>query len=387
MTPLILGLKIFNLPNYPILCYNKSSTFLWGIPHQDPDVEQVKPHKKIILSHSSPAVRPDEHRGGTAYFGRCWIKARLINNFETMNKNIQEIKTKDLIWVNVSRPGKKEIKYLKEKYKFHNLDLKDCLPPLQRTKLVENPDYLFMILQFPIFDKQTREIKSSEVDFFINQNTLVTVHSNELDPLKELFKLCQENLRIQEKYLVGNPGILIYEILNRSLLHCFPMLNYISLNIDKVEKKIFNRQEKEMVKDILIVKSNIVNFRKIMQAHKTVIRKLIEKAPQFFSIAKLNLYFNDLIAHTKEIWDDLENYKETIDALYNTNESLISFRLNKIIKTLTIFSVIVFPLTLLAAIFGMNTNNMPFVNFWYIILIMLVLTLIMAIFFKVKKWL
>jgi len=306
-------------------------------------------------------------------------------------KNVQQIKTKDLTWVNITKPGKQEIEYLKKSFNFHDLDLKDCLPPIQRPKLFEHNDYIFMILQFPVYNRKTREVTASEIDFFINQNTLVTVHSNELLPLKELFELCVKDEKSRAKYLIGNPGVLIYEILNHLLLYCFPMLNHINLNIDNIEKQIFQGKEKAMVHEILIIKRNIINFRKTMQGHKRVIKKLIERAPRFFSVAKLGLYFHSLIAHTKEIWDSLENYKESIDALHNTNESLISFKTNEVIKTLTVFSVIVFPLTLIASIFGMNVVNIPLMEnpygFFYILSIMLALTLAMFIFFKRKKWL
>lgn len=192
--------------------------------------------------------------------------------------------------------------------------------------------------------------------------------------------------------MIGNPAILLYEILNELFLSCFPMLNHINLDIDEIDNKMFARNEEQMVEEISVIKLNIINFRKIMQLHKTIIKKLIEKAPQFFSTAKLNIYFHNLISHTKEIWDNLENYKDTINALHETNESLISFKTNEIIKTLTIFSVIVLPMTLMASIFGMNTlDGMPFLEgnygFEIILGLMLVVALTMAVFFKKKKWL
>jgi magnesium transporter len=90
------------------------------------------------------------------------------------------------------------------------------------------------------------------------------------------------------------------------------------------------------------------------------------------------------------VWDALDVQRDTINALHETNASLIDFRINEIMKTLTIFSVVIFPITLLAAIFGMNTSNMPFVDsahgFWIIIGIMVASVLGMLTFFKAKKW-
>lgn len=298
----------------------------------------------------------------------------------------------NLTWVNITNPGPKEMGFLASNFSFHPLDLKDCRPPLQRPKLVARDNYLFMILQFPVYNKQTKEVFASEIDFFILPNYVVTVHSNEIEPIIELLELCQKDKDGQEKLFEGSFLNLLYRILDQLTLYPFPMLNHINLDIDNVEKKIFTHFDRETVRETLNIKRNIVNFRKSMQAHKNVLKKLIEKSRELFSLGgNLEEYYFELIENTKEIWDLLENYKDSINALYETHDSLSNFRLSNIMKTLTIFSVIVFPLTLLAAIFGMNTlGSMPFANhpfgFWLIILIMVIGSSGMYVYFKKKDW-
>ena len=146
-----------------------------------------------------------------------------------------------------------------------------------------------------------------------------------------------------------------------------------------------------MVSEILIIRRNITDFRKIMQVHKNVIKKAITyfKQSPYFVMKKTDAYFESLVDYSKEIWDTLDNLKERIEALQQTNESQISFQLSDIMRVLTIISVITFPITLIAAIFGMNTiHAMPFVNsplgFWYIIAIMISVASAMLIIFKKK---
>ena len=298
-------------------------------------------------------------------------------------------KGKNLTLININKPREEELECLEKENNFYSLDVKDCLLPPQRTKIVERADYLFMVLIFPIYNYQSKEIYSSEVDFFIKKDLLVVVHNNELAPLVDLFKSIENNKNIQEEYLNGSSATLLYKILNELLFYCFPILNHISVDIDNIEKKIFSGNEKIMVGEILGIKQNIVAFRKAMQAHKAVIKKLIIKAPPFFSIIKLNIYFNNLVEHTKEIWDALENYKESINALQETNESLISFRLNDIMKLLTMISVILLPITLIASVFGMNAE-MPFLDnqysFLFVLFFMFCVSLSMICFFKARKW-
>lgn len=308
--------------------------------------------------------------------------------------HIHSIKHHNFSWHIIDKPTKKQVDWVGQNFKFiqpEHLNL--CLPTLQRPRLTQREDYIFMILIFPYYDRKSQEIKSSEVDFFINRDVLILFHSDNLPPIDELKKELEDGDLAKEKYL-HDGSHLLYEILNRLLHYCFPMLNHISQDIDKIELDVLNIDQKGMtiIKEVLRIKTNIVNFRKVMQSHKNVISKLIKASEKYYPPRYLHEYFANLVNHTKDIWEFLENYKDTIDALHETHESLMAHRLNRIIKTLTIFSVIVFPLTLMAGIFGMNTmNSMPFINsaydFWWVATIMVVGAGGMLLYFKSKKWL
>lgn len=302
-----------------------------------------------------------------------------------MSSSIKISKSKNFSWFNVANNSENEMKYLEKEFNFYPSDLGDCLPPLQRPKVIARPGYIFMILLFPVFDRQTKTIHASEIDFFITPKNLVTVHTNELGQIGNIFsEYSGKTLKC------ASPAALLHEILNRLLSECFPMLVHISNDIDNVEAHLRAEFEKGTIIEILRIKTNIVNFRRAMQPHKQVIRSFIAEASAFFPDNQLKDYLDTLINHTKEIWDLLDNYKDTIDALHETNVSLIDFRINEIMKTLTIFSVIVFPLTLLASIFGMNVLGMPIVEhphgFWLILGLMSLGVFSMLIIFKGKKW-
>jgi len=306
------------------------------------------------------------------------------------NLNIKEIKTKNLRWIDVSSCKPKEMKHIEQKFKFHPLHISDCLSPVQRPKLDVTPDYLFMVLLFPVYNRRTRKIISSEIDFFINSDTLVTVHRGELSPLMNFFNLCQTTKKQKDKYFVGSPAFLIYELLNRLLAACNPILGNMNLNINGIEENIFNGYEKRMVKEILIAKTNVVNFRRITQTHRLVVSKLLEKSSLFFSPGKLKIYFKEVIENAEDIWQNLENLRETVEAIEQTNNSLISFQLNDIIKILTIISIIVLPISLMGTIFGMNLKFLPLMNqpfaFWILLSVMALIIIFLVGYFRRKKW-
>ena len=304
--------------------------------------------------------------------------------------HLRELTTPNLRWVTVTRPEKRELDYLAKDFKFHPLDLEDCASPAQRPKLDEYPHYLFLVLIFPLYNRKTGEITPAEIDFFIGEKFLVTVHRSELFPFMQFFDMCRSDLTLQKRAMISADQLL-YEILERLLMHAFPMLDNISIDIKRIQKEIFAGNERRVVRDILAIKRNIVNFRRIMQAHKAMIRRIKEKQSKFCKGKCVMIYFDNLVEHTKDIWDTLENDKDTINALQETNEALITFQLNDIMKLLTIISVVMLPAGLVASIFSTNAEYTPFIgspwDFWILIGFMGLVALGMVTFFRKKKWL
>lgn len=284
------------------------------------------------------------------------------------------------------------MEYLRENYDFHPLDLEDCLTKIQRPQISEYAHYLFFILTFPVYNRQTKEIESSEVDFFIGSKYLVTVSDGGVDVVDRFFNEIKTDEYTREKFTLSPFATdLLYEILHRLQNYTFPMLDHVSHDIESIEKRIFSGEHRELVREILYIKRNIVDFRRIMQAHKNIVKKLMSTHNNFFMHDKMNIYFSNILDRTKDIWDILETQKENINAFQETHESLISFRLNDIMKTLTIISVIIIPANLIASLFGMNTIITPIVQdergFYEILSIILITILGFLFYFRSKKWL
>jgi len=308
-------------------------------------------------------------------------------------EKIKYVKNPNFTWINIVNPENEEIDYLKQTFNFHPLDLRDSniTKKAQRPQLAARENYSFLIFLFPVYDRDLRKILPAEVDFFISDQFVTTLHDNKLSPLKELFDQCSQYEYYRDLYMGLHPSYFFYIILEKLLENCFPMLDHIADDNQTIEDNIFKHREKEMVREILIVKRNIVNFRFIMQSHRTIIKKFIDLENKYLQMSKHYIYFEKLLVQTKDIWEILAGHKETIDALQETNESSISFRINDVMKTLTLISVIFLPLTLISSIFGMNSENIPFsdqpAGFWMVLGIMSLIFLLMIAFFKKKKWL
>jgi len=319
--------------------------------------------------------------------------------YKKISKNIQQITldnprtTNDkLVWLNINNTGKDEIEFLRKKYNFKLSQLQASLAKAtaQRPMVEQGDSYLFIILHFPIFKEGS--IVPAEIEFFIGHGYLITIHNNNIPTLNEFFNVCKKGDDSTLAYQYESSAVLLYEILEKLLLNCYSLLDKNSIRINDAEEIIFAQMQKRAVSLILSLRHNIINFRKIMQNHRNIIRKLTQMKSSIIPSQQIKAYYNKLIDHSKNIWEILEIQKEMIEVLNNTNESLMNYRLSNIMKTLTIFSVIVFPLSLLAAIFGMNVEDgMPFLGvkngFWIIVAIMIVGCFFMLLFFEKKKWL
>ena len=307
--------------------------------------------------------------------------------------NTQRCEFKHFTWTNITEFDDAAAAALQEEYQFHPLDITDCLSQSQRSKIDAYDGYTFLVVLFPVYDENTREIQSAELDIFISTKYIITINGGNLKIFNDFFDLLRLHSNLRDPYNEKSPEKLLYEILHRLLLYVFPMIDHLNIDCDNIEQAIFSGKEKRMVSEILVIRRNITDLRKIMQVHKNVIQKAIVtfKDAPLYVMKKTDIYFESLVDTTKEIWINLENLRERIEALQQTNESQISFKLSDIMRILTTISVITFPVTLLATIFGMNTiNSMPFVEndlgFWYVLGIMAVVIVTMLTIFRRKGW-
>ena len=303
--------------------------------------------------------------------------------------NLQSLTWGELTWINIEHPTEKEIEYLAQNYPFHPLDLDDCLSRIQRPKIDKYKDYLFLVFHFPVFHKEARVTRASQLSVFIGPNYLITLHRGELKPLVKLFKECEIDEESRQENFSAGSGYLLYRIIDRLVDYCIPISNKMLDNIEDVEDGIFSNTRRSQIKGISVLRRDIIAFRRIIWPMRAVIGSL-EPNVRRFTKMDLSVYFGDTVDHLDRIWDALDEYKELIEGLNDTHDSLMTNHTNTIIRLLTIISTILLPTTLIASIWGMNMD-LPFKSsshsFIYIVLIMAGIIGGMLYFFRRKKWL
>lgn len=307
--------------------------------------------------------------------------------------NIDSVSEGKLTWIYSERPSRNEVKFLEQHFNFHPLNLDDVLSRAQRPKIDEYEDHLFIVLHFPVFDKENRITRPSEVDIFIGENYVVTVHCfANLKPLAKFFRECQIHEKSRQTYLGRSSSFLLYHILDRLVNYCFPILGKITGNIDDIEDVIFTKAVPETVRRISLIRRDLISFRRVIRPQIPVIETLEREDYPFFK-EEQEVYFGDIGDHVRKIWDELEDYKEVVDGLAETSNWLTSHRIQEIMRVLTIVMAILAPPTLLSGILGMNVplpggvESGSLLPLGILLSVMAVISAGMFVYLRRRKWL
>jgi magnesium transporter len=302
-----------------------------------------------------------------------------------------ELSAAGLTWIHLDAPTLEATQHLAAQFGWHPLDVEDVLSKRQRPKVDDYADegYLFAVLHFPAYDPAVQRLNAVELDVFVGPDYLVTLPGVDLKPVSRLFARCEEDETFREQLFSKGSGRLLYEVLDDLFDYCFPILDKIGHKLDSLEDDVFEGRSDEVVRDISNVKQEIISYRKIIKPERSTLR-LLERHIERFLPEELELYFDDIVDAAERVWDILDNYKEVIEALESTNEAVISHRQNDILRVLTVFSVVLLPLTLITGFFGMNVHFPGFGTvwaFWAIFGIMVAAIVGMLAFFRLKRWL
>ncbi len=296
----------------------------------------------------------------------------------------------NLAWINIEKPTSEEMGYLRERYPFfHPLDLEDCLSKIERPKIDEYENYLFIVMHFPAFDKMTRRLGSSQVSIFVGHNFLVTVSDGSLNPLVQDFTNCQEDEESRERFMGRGSNYLLYEVIDSLIDYCFPILDKESQNIDRVEATIFDEDARKMMREISNIRRNLINFRRIIKPQMSIVTQLERRDWEFLK-GDMDVYWGDISDHINRIWDRLEDLKEVIEGLGDTIDHLTSHSLNEVMKYLAIIAITFGSLEAISGIYGMNIplplTGSPFA-FLIILGIMGLVSGVMFVLFRRARWL
>ncbi len=289
-------------------------------------------------------------------------------------------------WQHLANPNFGDLEFLKNEYFVSDIILNELLSANKRPKIEEHSRYLFVVLHFPVYNSTTRQTAPAELDFLITRDAIYTIAQDANPALEKLLENLNSDDRLKEE-IFKNAGQMLFYVLDKMVDSCLPMLDHIHENIEEIEKQVFEGKEKEMLKEVAVLKRDIIDFRRTIKPQRSILEVLAKKASRFFK-EDLDIISQEVIGSEVRVWNTLENHTEMIEAIEQTNSNLLTFQLNQVMHTLTFFSIVLFSLTFLASFFSMRAiEGAKGPGLVAITGIMLATILLIVVIFKKKRWL
>lgn len=295
-----------------------------------------------------------------------------------------------LTWIDIESPTPADIKTVIDEYSLPPEPAEDILSPTPRQRVVRYANCVYIVLHFPTLSFHKNSIKGDthrkEIDFIVGNNFLITVHYDSMTAIKKF----NESLEGMEVASDENAGFIFHKLvkhLYRCLLHD---VEVIKTSLHKAENSIFAGEEKAMVVELSMIHRDILRFNNALLPHREAIEMLRSVFKTFFG-ERYEHIIHDMKSEYERVDRRMNNNKALLDELRYTNDSLLSAKQNEAIKGLTMMAFVTFPLMLIAAIFAMDTKDMPIVglpnDFWIVISIMVMVAIGCMIYFSNKRWL
>src|SRR6476646_3974086 len=309
---------------------------------------------------------------------------------------LESITNKSLTWTDIQKPTRDKMSTLEQLYPFHELNIEDSLSKIQIPKIDRYEDHIFVILHFPSIDKNESIPRTTHLAILAGFDYLVTVQQGELKPLTEMFELCKISEKQRDSFMGTTSGYLLHRIIDLLVDDLLHILMKLKGNLDDIEDVVFD-DKLSAPKEIALLRREITTLRRIVIPLKRIVLDF-SKNIQKFSEEDLTLYFDNVKDHIDKVIEVLEESKETIEIFKDTDFMLSTEKSNKILAVLTILFTLSIPMTVVAAIYGMNVNLPggietgpatffgPFTSFLLLVTAAILPAAIMIWYFKRQGW-
>ena len=291
------------------------------------------------------------------------------------------------VWVDISNPTPEEAQILSSVFKFHDLAIEDALSEIHHPKVESYGSYLYLILHGIDFREAEHCFKTQDVDFFLGEQFLVTVHPGHSRTVVHVRDVCARN----DRALGEGPVALLHRIVDTMVDHYMPEMEKLGDRLDRLEDEVFENANPQFAKQILDFKADVSSLRRVVLPQRDAVSRLARREFPIIS-EQLAYRFRDVHDHLIRLVDEALFFQDRVTSLLDAHLSLVSNRMNSVMKVLTIIATIFMPLTVLTGMWGMNVTlpHLPggdAAQFWWIVAMMLILGSVMLWYFRRQRWL
>ena len=259
------------------------------------------------------------------------------------------------IWIDLEAPTASELRLLESPFAFHPLAIEDCLTPEHQPKVEDFGPYLFLIFRGIDFNPPDEGFRTIKLAVFLGPNYLVTYHRGSM---RSVSTVLAKYAHADSAQMFRGVDYLLYEILDHLIEYYFPVLEKIEDEIEAVEERIFAQDDEETLEAILGLKRRVAEIKRALSPHRELFGRIARN--EFEEITPQTVvFYRDLYDSTYRLSETADSYRDLLSGTLDAHISMISHRLNEVMKVLTIFATLMLPLTFIAGVYGMNFDFMP----------------------------
>jgi magnesium transporter len=297
----------------------------------------------------------------------------------------------DVTWIDIESPSKEEISHIMEEFAVPELIGEEMLSSTLRSKVELYDKLVYVILHFPTNKGKNGKTGEQEIDFIVGKNFLITVRYDTIDPVHEFSKMFESSSMINKEKMATHGGYIFVQMMKELYKTSLSELDELTKTVKDIEYGIFNGQEEAMVKQISHTSRKLLDFKQAVRFHRDILKSYETASTRLFG-TDYGYYANLVTSEFNKVNSLLESNRDALSELQRTNDSLLSTKTNDIMRTFTIMTFVMMPLTIITGVFGMNTtSDLIFIqnksDFLFVVGAMTLTGLVMFLFFKLRKWL
>ena len=289
-----------------------------------------------------------------------------------------------IAWLDIESPSADELHLLGGILNWSELTLEDLERQGQRAKIERFDDYAVLVMHDIDFEGDPKRLTTPEVDFVIGKSYVASVHYHPLEHIGDMRTL---DARIGD-ILARGTDMLLYNLIDRIVDGYFPVMDDMHDAVEDLEERIIDDPNRRLLARIFEMKHDGVMLRRIVSPQLEVFSLLM--SPGFEIVREENaIYFRDVHDHLYRVFEAADTYRDLMSDALSAYLSNINNRLSEVMKTLTVISSVLLPLTLFSGMMGMNLNNVPPWSdgeFWAITAGMVVFSGAMLVYFRKRGW-
>jgi len=294
-----------------------------------------------------------------------------------------------LVWVDLESPTRDEIRAISEEFQIEPLVAEELLLPVTKPRAEFHKGYAYVVMHFPALH-HSHKTHEQEIDFIVGSKFIITARYDTVDPLHKFSKVLEVNSVLEESNIGDHAGFIFFFMLKKLYRSIEHEVEYVRHDLHVIEEHIFSGHEIRMVEAISRSARDLLNLRQTIEPHREILHTLEDEGPAFFGNAFVP-YLHAISNEYYRVHNHVMRHTEFLHELRETNNSLLTTKQNETMKRFTVLAFTIFPLTLVAALFSMDTKSTPIVglpgDWWIIVGAMAIVTVCMFIYFKRKEWL